>query len=360
MEAAAPYSTPRQQTRMARAATTVNIFEQRHNNFDFIRLSMAVLVIFSHSYPLGLGYETTEPFKLATRGQITGGTIAVDSFFILSGFLIAHSFLHSKSLTAYFGKRIRRIYPAFFVAMIFCAVIVAPISGATSPYSSYVARMLDFIGNTLRLREFTYRGGFEANPYPNAINGSTWSISYEFWCYVGVALLGILGILRRRNIVQILFWLSIAVSFLFARSGWRPGGKILGEIFGFPPFWARLLPMYLAGVVFYLYRDRIPFRAELALAALISLIIASFTPFGWTIIFPLAGSYLLFWFSYNRDMPLQNFGHFGDFSYGTYLYAFPIQQMIVQYVGHSTNPWALFLTSCPLTLLFAFAQLAPS
>src|SRR5271154_4636955 len=114
---------------------TIGVFEGRRNNLDFVRLFLAILVIFSHSYPLGLGTEKNEPFMLATNGQITGGSIAVDCFFILSGFLIAHSFIYSNSLLDYFRKRVFRIYPAFIVAMLFGALLIAPIAGAVWPSS---------------------------------------------------------------------------------------------------------------------------------------------------------------------------------------------------------------------------------
>lgn len=133
----------------------IGVFEERRNNLDFVRLFLAILVIYSHSYPLALGTEKTEPLLLLTHGQTTFGTVAVDCFFILSGFLISHSFIHTKSLLSYFRKRVYRIYPAFIISTLFCAFLVAPLAGATSPYSSYLARFLDFAGSTLRLHEFS-------------------------------------------------------------------------------------------------------------------------------------------------------------------------------------------------------------
>jgi len=285
-------------------------WERRENNFDFMRLSLAVLVIYSHGYALGLGSEVSEPFVRFTRGQVGG-----------------------------LQKRFARIYPAFVVAALLTALFLVPLSGGQFRYSEYLSRIGDFLWKTLWLTEFSYTGVFANNPFPNVINGSTWSIPYEFWCYIGVALLLVVGILRRRSVVLGLFVAAWIVSILFRVEGWILGGKQLGLIFGPPQIWARMLPLYLAGVVFYLYRDRIPMRGWLAGVSLVSLFAASLFYSGWTVIFPIAGTYLAFWFAF-----------------GTYLYAFPIEQLLMRWFGHPVMPALLFVCATPITLAIAVAS----
>jgi peptidoglycan/LPS O-acetylase OafA/YrhL len=122
---------------------------------------------------------------------------------------------------------------------------------------------------------------------------------------------------------------------------------------GSPQLWARLLPFYLAGVVFYLFRDRLRLNAWGASLALIVLLAASWVNVGWTVVFPVAGAYLVFYVAFAPWIRMQRVGRFGDFSYGTYLYAFPIEQLLVMRFGHGVAPWLLFALATPLTLLAA-------
>jgi peptidoglycan/LPS O-acetylase OafA/YrhL len=79
-------------------------------------------------------------------------------------------------------------------------------------------------------------------------------------------------------------------------------------------------------------------------------------PGSWQLLFPVVGAYLVFWFGYHPRLQLHNFARFGDFSYGTYLYAFPIQQLLVQQAGGSLNPYLLFIVAAPLSLVAAFGS----
>ena len=119
--------------------------DSRRNNIDFMRFLLALTVVLSHS------------FVLSGAADSPMGSVAVDGFFILSGFLVTASYFNSKSVAEYMKKRIRRIYPAFVVAMLFCLLIVVPLAGASLPHGR-LGTFFNFLFSTLRLRELTMSG----------------------------------------------------------------------------------------------------------------------------------------------------------------------------------------------------------
>jgi peptidoglycan/LPS O-acetylase OafA/YrhL len=293
---------------------------------------------------------------LITHGQSTGGTVAVNFFFIMSGYLITASFLHSTSILDYLGKRVRRIYPGFVVSMLFGALVAVPLGGGVLTGHH---KLFNFVVNSLQLREFSQIGAFSRNPFPNAVNGSVWTIFFEFGCYLGVLILGVTGALARRHLVLGIFLGSVLVSIAF--DVWQPQIPVsrlarLGALFGDPSRWAQFIPVYLAGVIAYLYRDQIRYTRNWGILCCFALLAACFVPFAWAALFPFAGAYLLFWTAFHPSIRLYHGAKFGDFSYGTYLYAFPLQQMIVVAWAKPMNPYLLFLLSTPVALLFAIAS----
>ena len=114
-----------------------------------------------------------------------------------------------------------------------------------------------------------------------------------------------------------------------------------------------MLPCYLAGVVFLLYRDILPHTNDLAALSSLALVVGAVVPHGLAFALPLAGSYLLFWLAFHPSVKLNGWARYGDFSYGMYLYAFPIQQALVAAVP-AFVPMKLFCVSAALTLVAAF------
>ena len=325
------------------------------NNFDFLRLALSLLVIYSHSYPLGVGSEIAEPLNRWTHGQMTFGAVAVDLFFIMSGYLITASAVRSRGFADFFLKRIRRIYPAFLLASLLTVAVVIPLAGGHRRGSGVAVTSYWFL-QVVRLQEFQATHSFASNPYPLVINGSVWSISYEFWCYIGIAMLSFAGLLRRAWFLLLCFLTAWVGGIVFQAEGWILSGGLLRSLLGVPEIWARLLPFYLGGTVCYLFRDRIRWNGWAALGGVAALVVASFFSLGWVTVFPLVGPYLTFFIAFHPVPVLQDVGRFGDFSYGTYLYAFPVQQLLMEALGHTVQPWLLFAMSTPPTLLLAAAS----
>jgi peptidoglycan/LPS O-acetylase OafA/YrhL len=358
----------------------------RQNNFDLIRLIMAVMVIFTHSYPIAKGEVfssgiPTEPLQRFTYGVQTFGGLAVNSFFVLSGFLITMSWERSANPLQYLLRRIGRIYPGFLVAMLFCAVVIAPIF-TVAPYPGLNGRLLwDYVWRSAVLQEHWVPGVFLNNRLSNALNSSVWTIRFELGCYLFVMLLGLATFIRRRWVVLTVFlslnvlmvaqrWNGLAVtanlSAMLQDFGMSESTfQFLDRYFGELRHWPGLLTHFMAGAVFYVWRDKIPQRLWLFVLAMGAYwgILASchslglwgyYTRFLVPVLMPIALAYSLFWAAFQRYLGLPRIAKYGDFSYGTYLYAFPIQQAIAVIMGASlTSAFVLFAIATPVTLVFA-------
>jgi len=321
----------------------------KSNNFDFLHFALAALVVFSHSFPLLQGNDSNEPLVQAT-GQLSLGMLAVNWFFVLSGFLITHSWLHKRDVRDYFRKRILRIFPAFVVAALFCVFVVGPLGSGDAVTYLKKLNPAEFLTMTALLRGYTAPGIFTSLPFPNAVNGSLWTVQGEFWCYLLVALLGFVGAFRRGVFPVVALTGATLLYSVQLWQGWEMGlGKAEQFIAG-PQEWPRLLSYYLAGVVFYLYRDRIPLNVWGAIAASVIVLISAV--FGAVVNLTLLvfGTYVLFYIAFHSRINLRGFGRYGDFSYGLYLYSFPIQQLLVQQCHTLKAPFSLFLLALPLTI----------
>ncbi|SDD44293.1 Peptidoglycan/LPS O-acetylase OafA/YrhL, contains acyltransferase and SGNH-hydrolase domains [Sphingomonas sp. YR710] len=327
----------------------------QRNNFDFIRLMMALLVIYSHAFALYSGSEDRETLSLITNGFYNSGRIAVWSFFIASGFLVSRSFERSASVRQYASKRMRRVYPGYLVATTICAFVVTPlfiVGRQFAPDISEVARTIAL--NLFFSNHFPIDDLF-LNNLSSTVNGSLWSIKYEVLCYAGIALLGWAGLLRRRAAILILY---VAIVFAWCwldATGRKPGGsQFVRDMVGWPYQWFRVLPNFLAGVLIYLYRERIPRSTPLLMVGLIASFAAFWSPYHLQglilahLIAPPTLAYGIFVFAFHPKIALHAAARFGDFSYGTYLYGFVIQQMLLATFQLGFWPFVLLSMLCAL------------
>lgn len=304
----------------------------RPNNVLLLRLTLALAVLVAHSVDLLMG-APFEPAWWLTRQRMGLGDIAVDGFMVLSGYLVCESWMLSGGAAGFLAKRLLRIYPAFILCCAACVLIVAPLSGgglrSASPGGILVS--------TLLLQEPRVPGAMLDVPFRGSMNGSLWTIAVEFQCYLVLAGLGLIGVLRRPPLVHIAAWTAV----LF-----YGGVTVLG--LGTP--FARLAVFFALGAWTYVFRDRVPRDGRLAIAAVAMLALTDISPGpAFDLVLPFAGSYLLLWAASAAVVKLPGWLARSDYSYGAYLYGWPVQQLVIRDLG-VVSPPLLFLISLPLTL----------
>ncbi|WP_165864933.1 acyltransferase family protein [Rufibacter latericius] len=334
------------------------------NNFDLLRFLLAVTVIFSHSYVIYHGKVVdTEPFMIFSKNQVDLGGIAVDGFFIISGFLILHSFRNSTTSLEFLKKRILRIYPGFVVAFAISMLLFGPLGtidqehpwGNLMPYFDSFSEKL-FLLNTATLQVQKAFGSFTASPLPNQINESLWTIQYEFICYLAIPFIAFFNIFKRKWIVLAFFLTAYSLlvlqeaADLFLWEGYR------GRIISHPVYFPRFFSFFFAGCCAYVFRERVARNSWLLMITVFSLVATSLWGEGFRLIAPFALTYLIFYLAYFPKAQFTKFSKYGDFSYGTYLYAWPIQQLVLHFWGEYLNPISLFLISVLFTVLVAYVS----
>lgn len=320
------------------------------NNFGALRLFFAALVLFSHCFPLVGGNNDAEPLYRVTSRQTTLGSVAVDGFFLISGFLIARSWLRSRSTTDFIRKRILRIYPGYLVALVFSIVIAAVSAGAAWP--RYFRGLCHSSEQLLRAVTFLEFGGldqritFPTNPFPHFVNGSLWTLNPELRCYALVVGLGVFGLLTRRRLMASLIG---ATYVLFALHTIQHFGETTMQLSRFALF-------FLIGGYLSTDESRLPRLTWVGfIASLVLLTITAKVGLLFSLIFPFVFTYLVFGLAFGRRTPGAALFARYDLSYGIYLYAFPIQQLLVQLL-ELRSPGVLFACAMPITALAAFGS----
>lgn len=326
------------------------------NNFHFIRFLAASLVIVGHVYPLNGRQDIIEQWSL---GLFPSGHIAVCVFFVISGYCVLHSRIHSPSSFSYLMKRVLRVFPGLLIALVFTAFIVGAFTTDLS-FSDYLINGKTYLFfDNLKLYPSTHvtlPGVFEQNIHSGA-NGSLWTLAYEFTMYIFV----VVAVFFFRSKWQ---WFLLAFCVFFGAFciyfEFLQGNRIL-PILHLDLFHLIDFGIYFAlGMIFYIYRHLIVLNGRWALAAfgawmLIYLIAdAGYLPLAaimWVRYFSL--SYIVMYLAFIKG-PLNHFGDRGDYSYGIYIYAYPIQQMIISFWGNEMSPFQQILLAFTLVLPLAW------
>lgn len=323
----------------------------KDNNLNLIRFIAALLVLISHSFALTSGNTNTEPFRLSLG--ISLGQIAVDIFFIISGFLVTGSYFSKKNVYEFLWARALRIYPALIVSVLFCVFVVGLYftKYSLSGYIFSVDTYQYIIKNSILLFGVDYHlpGVFLDLPYARAINGSLWTLPHEVRMYLvlGFILYLVLYIetkWKRMVFKRIMFiicslvFLSYAANYLYVFSQ----GSFI-----------RLLAMFVLGVTFFIWKEKITLSLNIFCMGVVVLLFSMLmSNILFSIVYFIVLPYLIFFLAYIPAGGVRKFNSIGDYSYGVYIYAFPVQQSIMSIMIDVTS-FKMICLSFIFTILLA-------
>lgn len=336
------------QKRFAHGPTIAEAFERsmtEGNNFDAIRLFAAMMVLYAHSFLLTLGGNPTDILGRISGGQTGYGDIAIGAFFVLSGFLIAVSWMRRPDLAVFARNRAMRIMPALIVVVLAAVFLIGPAVTTVSLNDYFAAaETWRYLLNIVFYNSHnSLPGVFTGNAQTSGVNGPLWTLQFEAVCYSLIALLGFWrGLTARRCLAMILAFMILSIA--------------LGDSISSPAenFLRRLSNMgawFFGGAFLAATADKVRLNRETATVSAVALVFGMAAG-GFSQIFIFAGPYLVVYAGLAWRGPLRHVGRLGDFSYGVYIWSWPIQQTALLHLP-SDSPAALIAVSLPATLLIA-------
>jgi peptidoglycan/LPS O-acetylase OafA/YrhL len=316
---------------------------QSTNSISFLRLALAALVIYSHAHLLGC--FGSEPLWVLSHQTLIAGSLAVQCFFVLSGALIATSWIRSRSLGRFLWHRFLRLAPAFWVCLGVTAFVFTPLlyfhtAEPRTAFFSLEPSAWDYVWrNLLRPRAEIAIGIYpNGGPWAGDWNGSLWTLFYEGACYLFVAALGLLGLLQRFRWLGATVILGFIALFSFwtathaAHPSWLP--TRIDRLFDTPG--KTLTVLFLAGIVWALSPELTKpiINSRWIGPATSGLLIVSCCMGLHQVVAPWLLPIVLFWLA--RVLPFSAFERQvgGDYSYGLYVYGYPVQQILAHFRVH--------------------------
>ncbi|MCZ4273354.1 acyltransferase family protein [Maritalea porphyrae] len=331
------------------AKTIEDYMDGRNNNYNLLRFLAAFSVVWSHAAIVVGGNDAVEP--LSVELGYTLGSLAVNVFFVISGFLMAQSYLRSNDIWKYAAARVLRLIPGLFVAALLSAFLFGPLFTQLE-FAEYFSTLQTWlyvpITSSLIDDYQNLPGVFEILPAAGEINTPLWTLRWEAAAYVGVGLLGIFGILANKKKFGAVLCIFVVLYFVISlatdlRTSLAPVDHML-----------RFGLCYLVGAAGFLYRESLPLNLPVfALLCLITFFVSTTEVYQFTLILTLG--YGTIWAAYVPSRGNRAFNNWGDFSYGIYIYGFTVKQMVFSTLPE-IETYTLFLIAAPITILLAAAS----
>lgn len=321
----------------------------RNNNFDFLRFVFAFIVVVSHTIDLS-GNKTLLPWApfFNTHYAITG-------FFIISGCLISSSYIYSSTFYRYLEKRARRLLPNYIFIIFLCAIGLSLVSSfnlqayfTNTLFWKYLAANLVF----MNFIQPSLPGVFDHAPnIINAVNGALWTLKVEVMFYLSVPVLILLIGNKGSTNLRKIGWLTgiyiagiVWRAFFISKTAYSPVADLLkAQMPGF-------LNYFAAGMALFYFNDFFSKKKNI-LAPIALVVFCLEISFGLNYFKALAFAILIYYVAFNFKF-LNHFGRYGDFSYGIYIFHFPIIQLLVSFhFFELVNPWLGLITVIGITLM---------
>lgn len=323
----------------SRLAATGN----RPSGFDYMRLMLCIIVISVHSLKVTDTALSDALWHGPFRPLVA---LVVPMFFCMSGFLISGSFMRCQTLISFGGLRALRLLPALTVCVLLAAFVLGPIF-TSLPLSEYFRQrqFFDYFLNIFGRLHFGLPGVFLNNPDRNDVSIQLWTLTYEMSSYIVLMALSVIGVIARpRLFVPLLIAgniVAVAGCVLF------PSGAINILVPGHI-----LVICFLFGMAAFMFKDQIIWDQRLMLISLAIVLACLATRNVGDTLMPIPVAYLTVYLGLlqpRRSAVINS----GDYSYGIFLYGYPVQQMVAAIFGRHQFWFTNLIVALPVTLLLA-------
>jgi peptidoglycan/LPS O-acetylase OafA/YrhL len=321
----------------------------RGPGFDHIRLAAATIVLLHHCRGLQYPDIQNDPLMHYTAGFMDFGRFAVVIFFAVSGFLVTPGLLRAGGLIDYTVSRTTRIFPGLIVNVILSMLVLGPIFTTYSIEGYFTSPQLYLYAKNILTLMVNFLPGVDSDDgSPVIVNGALWTLHFEILCYIALMLASVLALLTHR-IRFLALWCALYAIYIAISLNPAIASGVPGRF----PLFISLFVYFGYGVVLYLYRERIPFSATLAGAALGLLLIG--LPLGaGAVVMPICLPYIVIFGGLSFLPGKALLRH--DLSYGLYLIHAPILVSFRLLFPNMHIWWIGALIVFLVTLVLAYAS----